>query len=292
MDGLLDELGKKIADRWLASVLLPGLVWVFVAVLARQLGWAHALDTRSAERFVRRLTGSHSVAQEVAVAAGFLIAAVGVAMAASGLATVVRRIWVAPSGHAPMRWFRGIRQWRWTRAKRQAERLERIALGTAKPVDFAAARARQAAISLEPPESATWIGDRWRVNGLRIQRAYGLEVDLLWPRLWALLPDPLREDIATAQQAYEAASIVAAWAVLYALVGIAWGPALLIAAGVLAVGAVRARSATETLCQLVETATDLYGTAVAEQLRIPCHGRLNPAVGWKIAEILSKKPQA
>ncbi|HEV2347139.1 MAG TPA: hypothetical protein VGS97_23775 [Actinocrinis sp.] len=48
MNGLFDELGKKIADQWLVE-LLPGLLWLCTALLARQLGWAHALDPRMAE---------------------------------------------------------------------------------------------------------------------------------------------------------------------------------------------------------------------------------------------------
>lgn len=295
MNGLLDELGKKIVERWLTAWLLPGLLWVCTAALAWQLGWAHALDPRAAEPLLRRFDGTHPAGATIAAAVGAVIAAAGAGMAATGVAAAVRGIRPAAARSALARWLRAVRLRRWERARRFAEQLEADALGaaggsvTAGP-QIAVARARQYAVSLERPEHATWVSDRLRANALRIHRAYGLDVTLMWPRLWVILPDPARADIAAAQSSYAAAEVLAGWAVLYALLGLLWGPALLIATAILGVGVMRARSATEVLCQLVEATTDLYGPALAQQLRIPCEGALTPAIGGAIDEILRKEP--
>ncbi|MER5853154.1 hypothetical protein ABT126_40965 [Streptomyces sp. NPDC002012] len=294
VNGLLLDLGKKIADRWLTTLFLPGLIWVGTAALAWRLGWAHALDPRAAEPLIRQFEGSHPAGQSVAVALGALTAAMSAGLTATGVAAIVRMVRPLAARTAPARRCRDLRRRRWDRAGRHAEQLEADALAAAVGSvtvgpEIAEARARQDAISLEQPRHATWVNDRLRANAVRIHRAYGLDITLVWPRLWALLPDALRADITAAQGAYAAAEVIIGWAVLYAVLGLVWGPALLIALAVLAVGSMRARSATEVLCQLVEAATDLYGPALAEQLRIPCEGTLAPSVGGAVNELLRKE---
>lgn len=295
MTGLLDELGKKIADRWLTAQLLPGLLWVCTAALAWQLGWAHALDVHAAEPLFRWFDGTHPAGQTIAVTVAALIGAAGAGMAAAGVAAVVRGIRPAAARSGPARRLRAGRLRRWERRRRFAEQLEAEALGSAvgsvaAGPQIAAARARQYAVSMERPEHATWVSDRLRANTIRIHRAYGLDLALVWPRLWTLLPESVRTDIAAAQGSYTASEVLAGWAVLYALLGLAWGPAMLIAAGILAVAAIRARSAADVFCQLVEAAVDLYGPALATQLRIPCDGMLTREIGGTIDEFLRKEP--
>ncbi|MFF8595804.1 hypothetical protein ACF061_31040 [Streptomyces sp. NPDC015220] len=294
VNGLLLELGKKIADRWLTTLFLPGLIWVCTAALSWQLGWTHALDPSAAEPLLRHVDGRHPVGQSVAVALGALIAAMSAGLTATAVAALIRLFRPAAARTAPVRRLRDVRRRRWERARQHAQRLEEEALGAAVGSvtvgpEIAEARARQDAISLEEPRHATWAGDRLRANASRIHRAYGLDITLAWPRLWVLLPDALRADVTAAQGAYAAAEVMVGWAVLYAVLGLVWGPALLIAIAVVAVGSLRGRSATEVLCQLVESATDLYGRKLAEELRIPCEGALNPAIGGAINEILRKE---
>jgi hypothetical protein len=77
--------------------------------------------------------------------------------------------------------------------RRLAEDALRAATGPAVATgpELAGALARRDAVSLEVPANATWIGDRLRANVHRIHRAYGLDLTLAWPRLWAILPEPL-----------------------------------------------------------------------------------------------------
>ncbi|MFD7780016.1 MULTISPECIES: hypothetical protein [Streptomyces] len=288
VNGLFDELGRKIANKWLTTLLIPGLLWVCTALLAWQLGWRHALDPHSALPLFRRLDPGHLAGKTVMLAVSALIAAVGAGIAADGLSTPLRSFWTAPVHSAPSRWLRNVRRERWERANRNIEAVSERALRTGDGSEIDAAWARRDAISPINPVHATWIGDRLRENQRRVQRAYGLDLATTWPRLWAVVPDPIRADIAVAQENFANAARIVAWALLYGLVGLLWGPALLIAVGVLYVGARRARSATEVLCQLVESCVDLYAADLAERLRIPCAGVFSRAVGELISELLRK----
>ncbi|MEV0382629.1 hypothetical protein [Nonomuraea sp. NPDC050643] len=53
---------------------------------------------------------------------------------------------------------------------------------------------------------------------------------------------------------------------------------------------VRASTATATVCELVETAADLYGTLLAEHLGIPASGPLTTVLGDEISARLRKDP--
>jgi hypothetical protein len=52
----------------------------------------------------------------------------------------------------------------------------------------------------------------------------------------------------------------------------------------------RARTATSTLCLLVETAADLYSPLLADQLRVPYKARVTPETGHDINNLLRKDP--
>lgn len=288
MNGLLDELGKKIADKWLTALLIPGLLWVCTAVLAWRLGWSHALDPRSARPVLHRLEEAHPADETLTVAVGALIAAVGAGIAADGLSTLVRGFWVAPVRTAPSRWLREARRRRWNAAHKNLEIVKGQALRTGDGSGLDAAWARRDAISPSNPEFATWIGDRLNDNQARIRRAYSLDLAVAWPRLFAVAQEPIRADVAAAQEEYANAGRLVAWALLYGLLGLLWGPALLIAFGVAVVGRRRARTATEVLCQLVESCVDLYGTTLAAQLHIPCDGVFSPTMGESISKLLHK----
>ncbi|SEP46974.1 hypothetical protein [Amycolatopsis saalfeldensis] len=295
MTGFLEQLSVKIVDRWLANLLVPGLLWLCCAVLAVRLGWAHALDLGAAESLVRELAGPRSAGQALLLVAGALFGSAVAALTAVGLATAVRRVWSWPGKRVPVNWLRQWRARRWNAADRKAVRHRIDVLNsvedsatTAGP-EYRDAMARRDSIGLEPPERPTWIADRWFAAGLRIHRAYGLDLTVVWPRLWLVAPESARNDFAVAQTAYQKSSVTVAWAILYGLAGLFWGPALLIALCLAAIGVLRARQATANLCELVESACDLYGPALAEQLKVPCPDRLTTRIGEEISAQLRKK---
>jgi hypothetical protein len=296
MTAFFEHLGAKITDRWFANLLLPGLLWLGCAVAAVQLGWRHAVDPRAAESLVRGLAADQSAAQGVVFVVGSLGVSAVIGLAAAGLATVLRRAWMLPGDVVPAKWLRQLRRRRWEAVDRVAQRLGTDVLrtadqaaGTAGP-EYARALARRDSIGLERPERPTWIGDRWRATSIRVYRAYGLDLTIVWPRLWTLLPDAQRNDIAAAQLAFKESSSIVSWAVLYGLVGLFWGPSLIIAAGLAVTGVLQARDATANLCELVESACDLYGHSLAEQLHISCEGAMTPETGRAVNKRLRKDP--
>ncbi|MFE3144345.1 hypothetical protein [Streptomyces scopuliridis] len=132
----------------------------------------------------------------VLVVAGLLLAGAAAGLAATGLGTLARRVWVIRGGWRPARWLVGWRQRRWRRADEKACSLVRESIrmaarapgspaGNDVPSEpqvlvsgpaIAEALARREAIGLESPDRSTWIGDRWRATMFRIHRAYGLDM--------------------------------------------------------------------------------------------------------------------
>ncbi|MFI5614440.1 hypothetical protein [Amycolatopsis sp. NPDC051903] len=295
MTGFLEQLSVKIVDRWLANLLVPGLLWLCCAVLAVRLGWAHAVDLRAAEALVRELPAGRSAGQALLLVAAALFGSAVAGLAALGLAAALRRAWTWPGTTVPVRWLRQWRGRRWHAADRDAVRHRITALNavedsaTTVGPEYGDAMARRDSISLEPPERPTWIADRWFAAGLRIRRAYGLDLTVAWPRLWLVAPEATRSDLTVAQAAYQKSSVTVAWAILYGVVGLFWGPALLIAVCLAVTGILRAREATGNLCELVESTCDLYGPSLAVQLKVPCPDRLTPEIGREITAQLRRK---
>jgi hypothetical protein len=293
--GFLEQLSVKVFDRWLANLVVPGLLWLCSAVLAARLGWAHAVDLRAAESLVRELLGTRSAGQAVLLVVAALLGSAVAGLAALGLAAALRRVWTWPGRSVPVSWLRQWRRRRWNAADRDAVRHRIDALNTVEDSattvgpEYRDAMARRDAIGLEPPERPTWIADRWFAAELRIRRAYGLELTVAWPRLWLVAPETTRNDLTVAQSAYRKSGVTVAWAVLYGLVGLFWGPALFVAVCLAVAGILRAREATGNLCELVESSCDLYGPSLAEQLKVPCPDRLTPEVGREITAQLRRK---
>ncbi|GAA1895260.1 hypothetical protein [Streptantibioticus ferralitis] len=310
MNAFLGELGKKIAERWVTVLVLPGLLWAATALLATQLGWSHALSPHTlADQITPWAKETHPVGVIVVVLAGLLLASIAAGLAATVLGVMARHLWITRGRWPPAHWLTTWRQHRWRTADNHVNTLVAEAIRasgpsppdpatdvtTASPVvvagpGMAEALARRDAISLEFPERPLWISDRWRGNAIRIRRAYGVDITLVWPRLWTVLPESLRTDLTAAQTAYAAASSLMGWAALYGVLGICWWPALLISVAVIITGTLRARTATTVLCQLIETAADLHCHTLAEQLQLRCPGPLTIDVGNQINTLLRKDP--
>ena len=296
MTAFLEGLGAKIADRWLVNLFLPGLLWLGCAVVAAQLGWGHAVDPRALQPLTHRLAENRSAVQAALLAVGVFGAAAAVGLTAIGLAAVLRRAWASPGASSKLaKRLRDLRTRRWVAADALVTQQMTDALNSADPSaimtgpQYRDALARRESIGLERPERPTWVGDRWIATAIRIHRAYGLDLSVVWPRLWMVLDEVPRNGITAAQLAYQESSVLIAWAVFYAAVGLFWGPALIIAAGLGVTGALRARDSIRTLCDLVESACDLFGRALAEKLQVPCPDELTPDVGKKINALLRRK---
>jgi hypothetical protein len=259
MTSLLAELGRKLADRWLSAVVLPGLLFVVVLWCAGRTGHRHALAlgrlSSGVEGWRHQVTSAPVRVVVLAVLA--LGAATGAALLANALSTVVGRVMTAPGPG----WLIGRRQ-------------------------------RQAAATLERyrPVRLTAAGDRLRLIGERVDAQYGLGIVLAWLRLRLLLPDPTRATVQTAHDGYRSALRTMAWGLLYVAVGLWWWPAALAGLVTLVVGHRRATSSAAALADLIEATVDIHQHQLAAALGVPLpHGRITPDEGLQINDILNKR---
>ncbi|MFD0632838.1 hypothetical protein ACFQ9X_15850 [Catenulispora yoronensis] len=114
------------------------------------------------------------------------------------------------------------RRTRWEKAHKLAVDHEHEPCGTGHAAD----RNR---IALARPRSPTWMGDRSVALETRIRGEYDLDLAAAWPRLWLVLPEPSRADLRAAALEWQDAVAWGAWAVLYALLALAWWPLVLLA---------------------------------------------------------------
>ena len=306
MTGLLTELGKKIADRWLTALILPGLLFVAATVCAHLLGWRHALDPACLAAGLNRagtaLAGKPAPIAVAVVAA--LLAATGAGLGAHAMAAAVHRVYIARGPRRLLR--RLMRTHRRTRPghpqAQPAARWPVTALHGWSGWCLARllTRRRQAqtrALRRHPPPPkrylparATVIGDRFRLTGERVNAQYGLDATAVWPRLWLLLPDAARGTVQAAHSQYQAAVTLTAWGVLYLALGTAWPPALLAGTITVVTGYRRAVTAAAVLADLIEAAIDTHQPEIAgiAGIALP-HGRITPTDGIQINDLLNKR---
>ena len=295
MTGFVASLGAKLAERWLAALVLPGVVFVAAVVVAVRLGHGHWADVgrlgddvnRFAESSAARSTGS-----VLLIAVGVVAGSVAAAALAQALRHAVVRIWTGGWGRLGAPLVRG-RQRRWTEAADRytaalKEKARAKRAGETSLPDIAALAAARDRIALTRPSLPTWIGDRMLAADARVRGAYDLDLASAWPRLWLLLPDDTRTPVTTARTEFAAAARTGAWGTLYLLVGAVWWPAALIGAGAWLTAWWQGRAAIATLADLVEAAVDLHATTLATALGHTPEGPFTPADGVTITRLLRK----
>ncbi|MFE2972282.1 hypothetical protein ACFXKC_53835 [Streptomyces sp. NPDC059340] len=287
MTTFLSALAGKAAEKWLALLVLPGVVYLAGVAAAVVLGHAHALDLAELQPAIDRLAahpGASNAGAILLVAAGVLAAATLAGMCARASAVVVERLWTSRGDRWPARLLVRRRVHRWQRADAACE-----AAGTR--AELARAIERREAIALVRPRQPTWIGDRLHAVDQRVYDAYGLELGAAWPRLWLTVPDAVRAELLSAREAYGAAFGLAGWAALYLLLGAWWWPALSAAAVVAATAWIRGRSATAVFADLVEATVDLHAITLAQELGLTGERpALTREVGDAITTTLRKDP--
>jgi hypothetical protein len=254
MTALLGEIGQRLADRWAAVLVIPGLLYVAAVTMARVLGQHRALSFSVLSGQATRW--ANSPALHSAGGVGLLLAAVlaGSALAALTAAAggkLTEMIWTLPGRRPPAGWLAASRRRRSLAAKQAAD-------DAASPALARAAMSRADRISVVQADHPTWIGDRLHACHVRIEQAYGLDLVVIWPRLWLFVPDTARTELGLARDAFSCAARLTAWAALYLVLGIWWWPALVVGAVAAVAGNVRGRFAIGNLADLVESTIDLY----------------------------------
>lgn len=294
MGGFLAALGDKLAEKWLALLVLPGLLLVGVAAGGRVLGQQHPFD---ADRLSRRIDtlaaepAAHATGTVVLLSAAVLAASAGVGLLAAVLGGAVERLWLgewpgwaAPAASA----LSGRRQRRWDVAQeRYRAAVSARVRGTGAPDTVHLNEVRNR-IALARPLRPTWMGDRLVAADSRVHRVYDLDLGFAWPRLWLVLPDAARTDLLAARTAVVAAARRGGWALLYLAVGGWWWPAAVIGLVGLPAAWYQAREAVSAHAELVESAVDLYGRDLAAALGVPCPDGFTREVGLAVTRLVRK----
>ena len=298
VSSFLAEVGTKIADRWMNLLVLPGLLWTAALAAGLRLGQAHPVDLARLRSWLDQIAGqpaSHNIATVALAAAAIVLASASVALAASPHGAHHQRQWATPGNLPPASWLLRHRQHQWQQATTQLKTAIARAARPGIPHAEAAKAARQARaaqrrrtrIGPAYPARPTRIGDLFHTAALRTRHHNGLDLDLAWPRLWTVLPDTLRTDLTTAQDAYAAAARLAAWGILYLALTATWWPAALISLTIFCTAATRARASAAVLAALIETAADLHAKDLATTLGLPVPDGTSPAeLGQSISQRL------
>ncbi|MGX1223454.1 hypothetical protein RKD42_004713 [Streptomyces ambofaciens] len=301
MGGLLTELSKKLAERWLTLLVLPGALYLAVAAAGHTLGQSSALDV---ERLTHAITHAArspqvtTVGGQVVLLAAILAGAAATGLAAQSLGSVVERVALA-AGWGAWPWLFGElaelhvarRQRRWDAARAQYEAL-RLLERAPRPADRPRPRERHRAahrcerISVERPERPTWSGDRIHATAVRLDRDAHINLLILWPHLWLVLPDEIRGEIGRARAALTRAAVLGGWALLYLPLAWWWWPAVPLATTLVIISARRLRTASDTYATLLEASVRLHLTDLADKLRIE-EQPMGPSLGGAVMRRLN-----
>jgi hypothetical protein len=301
MGGFFQQLAKTLADRWISLLVLPGAFFLGAVWLSVSLGhadaWNVALLDRQAENAATKIADLPVGAQALLVVA-VLTAAAGVGFVVQALAGVTRRVWLGqwPRPLGPVAAARTARRRaQWHRLAEERLALERASPGTRTreqqdEIDTVAHRLTR--LAMAEPGRPTWMGDRIHAVESIAYHRYGLDLTYGWSRLWLVLPDPTRTELATANSAFAAAVATGTWAAPYLLLTVVWWPAVLVAAGIGLTGWARARAAVADLTTLTEAALDLHGRTLAAALGVgdPAEetGPLTISEGERITDLVRK----
>lgn len=295
MTTLLTEMGKQLAQRWLATLALPGALFLASCAIAHVLGHGAALDVSSLLSWFGALAdqhGSGSPAVILAVAATALLSAAACSFAATALAGAVDRVWTMTGRWAPAHRLTVLRRRRWNRAyddvRSHIARAVRTPEQGADASQFTDVVQRCSAICLVSPERPTWIADRLRATDVRVHVAYRLDLASAWPRLWLLLTPEVRGEIVAVRGSYDTATRKTAWALMYAGVSLWWWPAAVPAAVLALDGWRQGRRSVETLASLIEAVVDLHVRGLAEATGSATADALVPDEGHRLSLLFRK----
>ncbi|MFP8882951.1 MULTISPECIES: hypothetical protein [Streptomyces] len=272
LTALWTGLGGRLAERWDSSAVMfwtggvLAWVWGHGGLSGPGSGW-QAFGSAWEQEF-----GGLPVAAQVVIAVLALLIVAGSRRLAEALTPGVLRLlegyW--PAWASPVRAMligvrgRGIgrRADRWRAlARRRAE------LSAAERAEYAALNAWRATVPPAPPDRMpTGLGDLLRAVESRPRHRYGLDAVVCWPRLWLVLPEEVRAEVAAARARLDANARLWLWSLLFGVWTVFTWWALAAALVGTAVGYRLALSAAAQYGQLVQACFDLHRGGLYEAL--------------------------
>ncbi|MFE6049972.1 hypothetical protein ACFQ6N_04400 [Kitasatospora sp. NPDC056446] len=219
---------------------MPGLLWTGVLAAALHLGQRHPFAVGQLSDGLDRLAAdpaAHASGTVILATTAALLTATGAGLLGGALGGAVERLWAASTDRPSAAWFLHRRQRRWDIATRglksailRAATPQRHGINPAEAASLVRSlQRRRDRLGPARPSRPTRVGDRFERTSQRLAEVNGLDdTTAVWPRLWTVLSGDLRSDITAARNAYAAVSRLAAWGLLYVLLGAIWWPALFI----------------------------------------------------------------
>lgn len=306
MAELLLGVGQRLGEKWLAPLVIPGLLYVAAVVAAYILGWEHAVDIPMLMATISSWSSNaaaRSAGGVLVVAVTVLLFSLGAALVAEALGTAIAQCWLAEHwtrwpalvravarrmvDARASQWDQAYGDYRAARAKiGRNQALAAAKIEKEQPYDLAELYYPVMRLSRDRPVRPTWIGDRIHTVTATLLTRYGLDLATVWPALSLAMPAEASAAINDARLAYRRATVLAAWALLYLAVGIAWWPALGIAVVSAVTAVYRARMAIEGYSLLVEAAVALYVPDLLRTLGITHTGELDGRAGSALTRYL------
>ena len=285
----------KLADRWAAAVA-PAIVFWGAVVLA----WAHAGSGWSRLTRISDWLNKQQVASQVAALIGALVVVAASVIVVQRLTDPVLRAlegyWPAPL--APVAYvFRKFVQWRkarddqkWQALQKKIEGMEPTAGQLARQARLD--RRRRCRPVLDNELLPTRIGNILRAAETRPRHRYGLDVMLIWPRLWLILPETARSELGAARSSLNASVAAVIWGTAFAAFTfpfLKWWSLVALTIPFLAiVWWVPARA--EVFAELIRSSVELYRVALYNQLRwpLPDNPQEEPECGKALTKYLEQ----
>lgn len=269
---VLEGAGGKVTEEWLPRLLTSSIIFWSggLAAATQRFGWQFLVDS---------LNKQSANNQSAAIQLACLIIVLAVAIASS---MVVERFQLAV--------LRGLEGYWHSVFKYQRQQLIAKQIATRKKIYQQWSKVAKAYKQQPNPEllheyiqledrfkkefpksdlMPTRFGNILRAAELRSLDKYGLDAVICWPRLWLLLPEPVKADLQAARAELNAAARLWIWSWLF-LVWTVWAwwalPIALLSAWFAYGWAI---AAARTYGDLVEASFDLYRWLLYQALRLP-----------------------
>jgi hypothetical protein len=295
-------LGGRVADKWGELLLSPGLAfwlggvisWVYAngGFFGSQNGWQKLL-----EQWDRVAPADQSITQVAVVLLLLLLVATSAQLINSLSVPVLRLLegyW--PSWINPLR--RALVAYRRRRIDRDTTRwrelyLRRDSLTPAESAAYVRLNARRADLPPDPGDSMpTALGDLLRAIETRPRHRYGLDAVICFPRLWMLLPDPARTDMAAARSGLDPPVRLWLWSLLFVIwAPLAWWAVVVAIVGMTVAYRLECAAARE-YGQLLQAAFDLFRSRLYEAVGVVMPGDPNVErrAGNELTTLLERGP--
>jgi hypothetical protein len=260
MTALWSNLGGKAMDRFGDLLLSPALAFWFGGLLAwiYSRGWQALIDA-----YHSGLENADPVAQ-VAVAIGALLVIAGSAKVVQRLTLPTLRLL---EGYWPG-WAARLTHWAIARRGRRTDALagrwrelymSRPGHTPEQAREFGRLNVRRAGVPADPADRMpTAFGDLLKAMETRPRHRYGLDAVVCFPRLWLVMPDAARANVAGARAQVDDAGRLWLWSLLFAAwTPLAWWAAVISVVGMLVAYRFALLTAAE-FAQLVVSCFDLY----------------------------------